>query len=174
MRRRWKELSAVNALLTTMCINLWNRCGFIVNHLEAQKDIPLLSTFSPHIKTFLFQSVMLVFHNKQKGYSSKLFSEENSAQYSRKPFTHFTKDKWRAVDKNKVAKPDLQSGLAQDYTARYLPKVNGLRLVHNLMNRLFIAVDEFRHPQKPSFHSHFYPRFIHMCLYFDFNRLAVL
>lgn len=150
-----------------MCINLWNRCDFAVNYLEVQKTIPTLSTFYSHEKILWFQLVMLVTHNKKKSYSSKLFSEENSAQYSSKPFTLFTKDKWREVETCDT--PFQGNGILP-----YIVSQVVIQPVYILKTMLFTPVNEFTHSQKPSFYPPFYTRFIHMCLYFDFNRLAVL
>lgn len=150
-----------------MCINLWNRCDFAVNYLEVQKTIPTLSTFYSHEKILWFQIVMLVTHNKKKSYSSKLFSEENSAQYSSKPFAPFTKDKWSAVE---TCDTTLQGNAVLPHIVSQVM----IQPVDTLRNMLFIDVDKFHHSQKPSFYPPFYTRFIHMCLYFDFNRLAVL
>ncbi len=150
----------VNVLLITLCINLWNRCDFSVDHLEAQKDIHSLSTFYSHIKTSLFQLVILVSHNMEKGY----FKRAASSVYS----------KMITSDKNKVGKPARRADVLLSYTAHSFPSEMSLLLVHNLQNMLLITVYNFHHSQKPSFYSPFYTRFIHMCLYFDFNGLAVL
>lgn len=135
-----------------------------MNYLEDQKDIPPLSTFYSHIKTMWFQLVILVSHNNQKGYSSKLFSSENSAQYK-----HGTKQLFRAASST-LLKGDVRAASTPYSTT----EVFRLRLVDSLRNMLFIAVDDFPYSQKPSFCPRFYTRFIHMGLYFDFNRLAML
>jgi hypothetical protein len=141
-------------------------CDFAVNHLKSKKDIPPLSTFYSHIKILWFQLVILVSHNKQKGYfpsAASSFPLEMSAQHKK-------------VDKPaKKYKEELVCLII--YTARHLSSVsgvNGLRLVDILRNSLFIAVDKSPYSQKRHFYPRFYTRFIHMYLCFDFNRLAVL
>lgn len=106
---------------------------------------------------------MLVAHNNQKGYCPQAASHlpsVNGAQYDRKLFTF---GKWLTVDIYNA--PFQRNGVSCSIAAQH---------VDNLKNMLFIDVDEFHYSQKPPFYPHFYTRFIHTCLYFDFNGLAVL
>ncbi len=154
-------------MLITMCINLWNRCEFSVNHLEAQKNTPPLSTFYSHIKTFLFQLVTLVSHNNQKGYFPQIanISVYLIVDLFRIFLRHLMNHSKRFL---------FFSDGATFHLLRMKREFLLMGTVDILRKGLFIAVDEFPYSQRPPFYPRFYPRFIHIRSYFDFNRLAVL